>query len=149
MYSDTASAPDVLIGSTYFATHLPSTDYKPLYGVLWDMMGDRDLQVYQETYSVEGAPEVVQRVWTAAASLGYPKTFIAQPKYPMTDDQVPLLKHGLRVIDVVDGDYCDTGVDCEEGTRRNFHHTQQDTFDKVSARSLQIMGDVATSLVSR
>ena len=149
-YSDTAANPDVLIGSTYFATHLPSPDYKPLYGVLWDMIGDRDLQIFQEGISLQGAPEVVGRVWSTAANLGYSKYFLSEPgKYPVTDDQVPLLKHGLRVIDVVDIDYCDKGVGCEEGTPQNYHHTQQDTFDKVSAHSLQVAGDVATALVTR
>src|SRR5678815_386882 len=69
---------DVLIGSKYFANHLPSPGYKPLFGVLWDMIGDADLQVYQEANSVQGAPEVVNRVWQTAADLGYDNYFIKQ-----------------------------------------------------------------------
>src|SRR4051812_7175275 len=38
-YTDSATHPDVLIGSTYFALHLPSPDYKPMFGVLFDMIG--------------------------------------------------------------------------------------------------------------
>jgi len=148
-YSDTASNPDVLIGSAYFATHLPSADYKPLFGVLWDMIGDRDLQIFQEANSAQAAPEVVQRVWQTAADLGYEKYFIPQVKVPVTDDQVPLLAHGLRVIDVIDIDYCRRGVDCDPMGPDNFHHTQQDTFDKVSAKSLKIVGDVAVALMAR
>lgn len=148
-YSDTASNPDVLIGSTYFATHLPSPDYKPMFGVLWDMIGDRDLQIYEEDNSVQAAPEVVSRVWQTAADLGYQKYFIPQVKEAITDDHVPLIKHGLRVIDVIDIDYCRKGIDCDPNGPDNFHHTQQDTFDKVSARSLQIVGDVATTLVTK
>ncbi len=48
---------------------------------------------------------------------------------------MPLLKAGLRVIDVIDYDY-------------PAHHTPQDTIDKISAQSLQIVGDVAVSLVA-
>jgi len=62
---------------------------------------------------------------------------------------VPLLAHGLRVIDVIDIDYCRRGVDCDQFGPDNFHHTQQDTFDKVSAKSLKIVGDVAVALVTR
>ncbi len=149
-YSDTAADPDVLVGSTYFARHLPSPDYKPLYGVLWDMIGDKDLDIYEEVNSLNAAPEVVQRVWGVAADLGYAKYFIPQPKEALIDDHLPLLKQGLRVIDVIDIDYCANGVtNCQPKTPENYHHTQQDTFDKVSAHSLQVVGDVATALVTR
>ena len=145
---DTATAPDVLIGSTYFVNHLPSPDYKPIFGVLWDMIGDRELQIYQEGNSVDGAPEVVSRVWQTAADLGYRKYFIQANKGPITDDHLPFLKKGFRVIDVLDIDYCSTGLGCEGDQARNYHHTMQDTFDKVSAKSLQIVGDVAIALVT-
>ena len=139
---------DVLIGSTYFANHLPSSDYRPIFGVLFDMIGDKDLQIFQESNSVNAAPEVVSRVWSMANDLGYGKYFINTVKEGITDDHVPLLKRGLRVIDVIDIDYCTEGIDCT-GTPRNLHHTMQDTFDKVSARSLQAVGDVAVALVTR
>jgi hypothetical protein len=141
--------PDVLIGSTYFASHLPSPGYKPLYGVLWDMIGDRDLQIYQEGNSVQAAPEVVSRVWETAANLGYSKYFLQQPGLTITDDHVPLLDAGLRVIDVIDMQYgpLAPGYGPETLSNPNYHHTLQDTYDKVSAKSLQVVGDVALSLV--
>jgi glutaminyl-peptide cyclotransferase len=126
---------DVLIGSKYFATHLPSPDYRPLYGVLFDMIGQRDLQIYEEGNSVQRAPEVVERVWQAASDMGYSDVFIPRSKYTISDDHVPLLDAGLRVIDVIDYDY-------------PVHHTTHDTIDQLSARSLQIVGDVATELVT-
>ncbi len=124
---------DVLLGSKYFANHLPE-GYAPLYGVLWDMIGDRDLQLFHEENSLDAAPEVVARVWNTAQSLGYARWFIPQARYRVTDDHIPLLRKGLRVIDVIDLDYPD-------------HHKPSDTIDKVSARSLQIVGDVALTLV--
>lgn len=127
---------DVLMGSEYFAQHLPSPGYQPLYGVLWDMIGDRDLQIYEEGNSLQRAPEVVQLVWKKAADLGYQRYFIPSPGETIIDDHVPLLDVGLHVIDVIDIDY-------------PWHHTPEDTFDKVSAASLQIVGDVATALVTQ
>ena len=53
---------DVLIGSTYFAQHLPSADYRPIFGLLFDMIGDKDLQIYQESNSVAAAPEIISLV---------------------------------------------------------------------------------------
>jgi glutaminyl-peptide cyclotransferase len=134
-YGDFSKDQDVLLGSKYFAEHLPSPDYRPIFGVLWDMIGDKDLQIYQEVNSAQQAPEVVARVWDQAEALGYGDIFISQTKYTVTDDHIPLLKQGLRVIDVIDLDYPD-------------HHKPTDRLDKVSARSLQIVGDVATTLVT-
>ena len=132
---------DVLLGSQYFAAHLPSADYRPVYGVLWDMIGDKDLNIYQEARSVTSAPEVVSRVWQKAADLGYAKYFIARGGQEVIDDHVPLIAKGLRVIDVIDIDY---GPPAPNG----YHHTLQDTMDKISARSLQVVGDVALALLT-
>jgi glutaminyl-peptide cyclotransferase len=139
--------PDVLIGSRYFAEHLPSPDYRPLFGVVWDMIGDRDLNIYQEGNSVQAAAEVVQRVWQTAKDLGYEEYFIPEVIEAITDDHLPLIKKGLRVIDVIDIDY---GPPIDNGARpaATYHHTMQDTIDKISAKSLQIVGDVATTLVT-
>jgi glutaminyl-peptide cyclotransferase len=128
------SMTDVLIGSTYFSRNIPWPGYRPLFGVVWDMIGDRDLQLYQEVHSVRQAPEVVQRVWSAAADLGLAQFFIPEQKTPITDDHLPLLRAGLRVIDVIDIDY-------------PYHHRPTDTMDKISAESLQRVGDVAAVLV--
>ena len=126
---------DVLLGSRYFATHLPDPGYRPLYGVLWDMIGKQDARFPEELNSVQRAPEVVALVWKKAAELRYATVFVPAPGGAVTDDHLPLLDAGLRVIDVLDLDYPE-------------HHTTRDTFDKVSQRSLQIVGDVAYALVA-
>jgi glutaminyl-peptide cyclotransferase len=128
---------DVLIGSQYFAKNMPA-GYQPLFGVLFDMVGDKNLQLRQEGYSVEKAPEVVQRVWRVAADIGYGQYFIQSPGTALTDDHVPLQDAGLRVIDVIDFEY---------GPNNSYWHTTEDTIDKVSPESLQIVGDVAIALL--
>ena len=145
-YADTLPNPQVLIGSTYFANHLPAANYKPLYGVLFDMIGDKDLNIYQEQNSVRAAPEVVARVWASASELGYGKYFINEARQSIIDDHIPLIKKGLRVIDVLDIDY--GPPDGNGGANPSYHHTMQDTMDKVSARSLQVVGDVALTMVT-
>jgi peptidase M28-like protein len=132
-YGDFADTNDVLIGSRWFAAHQPP-GYQPLYAVLFDMVGDKDLQIFQEGQSVAFAPEVVQRVWAVAADRGHERQFIPNVKHTLTDDHVSLQKVGIHAIDVVDFDY-------------PFWHTTEDTLDKVSAESLQIVGDVAVSLI--
>jgi hypothetical protein len=135
-YGDFTNAPeDVLIGSRYYAAHqLPGP--KPLYAVLFDLVADKDLQLYQEGNSLVGAPEVVELVWATAKDLGYSGHFIASPRHTLIDDHLELQKVGIRAIDVVDFDY-------------PAWHTTEDTIDKVSAASLQIVGDVAVALVRR
>lgn len=127
---------DVLLGASYFAEHPLVANYHPLFGVLWDMVGDRDLRFDQEVNSLREAPEVVSLVWETAQRLGYGSTFVPAEGLAITDDHIPLLKAGLRVIDVIDLDY-------------PWHHTPDDTIDKVSATSLKIVGDVAYELLKR
>lgn len=141
--------PDALFGSQHFAQHPPENDYHPLFGVLFDMIGAAELHLWQEQNSMQRAPEVVARVWNAAKDLGYGAQFHDQPGQPLIDDHVPLLDRGWHVIDLVNWPYgvvpADAGPDVPPNP--NYHHTIQDTIDKVSAKSLQLIGDVAVTLV--
>jgi glutaminyl-peptide cyclotransferase len=113
------------------------------------MIGDADLQIYQEANSVQSAPEVVTRVWDTAAELGYGNYFLKEGGQAITDDHIPLLKKGYHVIDVLDIQYgpLPSNYNANTAPTVNYHHTLQDTFDKISAKSLQIVGDVAVTLV--
>jgi peptidase M28-like protein len=132
-YGNFADTNDVLIGSRYFAAHQPP-GYPPLYAVLFDMVGDKNLDIYYEGNSQAVAPEVVDRVWRTARDLGYGRFFLPGVKHTLIDDHVALQRAGVHAIDVVDFDY-------------PYWHTTDDTVDKVAAASLQIVGDVAVALV--
>jgi hypothetical protein len=124
--------PDMLLGADYYATHLPP-DNKPDWGILLDMIGDKNLQIYREPNSEHYAKAVDDRIFRAASDLGFIKTatttgFIDQPyKYYIDDDHLPLIKAGVPTADVIDFDYPPW-------------HTQGDTPDKCSAESLGIVG---------
>jgi len=132
-YGDFSDSTETLIGSRYFAKHLPP-GYSTLYAVLFDMIGDKDLDIQQEGFSLANAPEVVQRVWQTADRLGYSRYFQPRVGETLTDDHVPLQHAGIRAIDVIDFNF-------------PYHHTTDDTLDKVSAESLQIIGNVAVALI--
>jgi Zn-dependent M28 family amino/carboxypeptidase len=136
-YGDFSDTTETLLGARYFAAHLPA-GYQPLYAVLWDMVGDKDLDISIEANSRAFAPEVTTLVWHAADSLGYGRVFLSQLGQPLIDDHIPLQAVGIHAIDVVDFDY---------GPGNSYHHTIYDTLDKVSAQSLQTVGDVALALV--
>jgi glutaminyl-peptide cyclotransferase len=129
------SLKDVLIGSRYFAAHLPA-GYQPLFAVLWDMIGGRDQRIYEEAYSLDHAPEVVDRVWRTADDLGLSRMFSPLNGGYITDDHVPLLEKGIRAIDVI-------GFE----NYRQWHHTTQDTVDKVSEQTLGDIGRLALALL--
>jgi glutaminyl-peptide cyclotransferase len=134
-YGSFETMTDVLIGARYYADNvLPEPSYRPMFGVLWDMIGHRNLRIPQEAYSEQAAPEVNALVWDAARRLGHGEVFVPQVKYQIQDDHVPLIAKGFRIVDVIDLDF-------------PWHHTPYDTIDKVSARSLEIVGQVALLLI--
>ncbi|MCL4368793.1 MAG: M28 family peptidase [Actinobacteria bacterium] len=111
---------DWIVGSTYFAAHMTAT---PIAVVVVDMVGDEDLQLYEERNS---DPALTQAIWSVAATLGY-SAFIPQLKYPMLDDHTPFRKAGLPAVDIIDFDYPPW-------------HTTGDTLDRISASSLEQVG---------
>lgn len=124
---------DMFIGARYFASKLdkPQT---VRYGILLDMIGDKDLQIYRERNSNGSAPEIVDKVWSTAARLGYEKQFIDKPKYDISDDHQALIERGIPCIDVIDFDYA-------------YWHTLDDTVDKCSPKSLGIVGETVAEVV--
>ena len=134
-YGDFGVGQDVFLGSRYFAANLPA-NYAPEFGVLLDMVGDRDLEIYVETNSNRLAPEVVDRVWAIAQRLGFGDVFQRQTRHTMNDDHMPLNDVGIKTIAVIDFDY-------------PYWHTPDDTPDKVSASSLSVVGEVMTRLIYR
>ena len=136
-YGDFAVGQDVLLGSRHYAATLAENGPRPLFAVVWDLVGDRNLEIYEEGNSASRAPEVVERVWRIARDeLGYDDVFHDEVLYTVTDDHIPLLDAGIRAIDVIDLDY-------------PHWHTTDDTVDKVSAQSLQVVGDVAVAVIRR
>lgn len=132
-YGDFATETDVLIGAKHFAANLPR-GYQPLFAVLWDMVGDSDQVFLREQYSLDAAPEVVERVWSTARRIGLRRQFPERDAGYITDDHVPLIRAGLRIIDVIDVDY-------------PYWHTTADTPDKISAVSLANVGRLALALL--
>jgi Zn-dependent M28 family amino/carboxypeptidase len=93
--------------------------------VLLDMIGDRNLAIRRDSNST---PWLVDAVWSAAARLGYRAHFLSE-ETSIDDDHMPFVRAGIPAVDIIDLDY-------------PAWHTAQDDLDRVSARSLQIVGDV-------
>jgi Zn-dependent M28 family amino/carboxypeptidase len=97
--------------------------------LLADMIGDADLNIDKEERST---PWLRVLVLKAAIGLGYQSHFFHR-SLPIEDDHLPFLERGVPSVDLIDMDY---------GYGDSFHHTVEDTLDKLSPQSLKITGDV-------
>ena len=102
--------------------------------LLEDMIGDADLNIDQDTDSTPWLESVILQ---AATGLGYQSHFFAR-RMGIEDDHLPFVRMGVPSADLIDLDY---------GYDNVFHHTPQDTLDKLSPKSLEIVGSVILETV--
>jgi Zn-dependent M28 family amino/carboxypeptidase len=93
--------------------------------ILLDMIGDRNLLIRRDLKSTGWLVDIV---WKAAAQLGHANVFSNEPT-EIEDDHIAFVEAGIPSVDIIDLDYPQW-------------HTAQDDLDHVSARSLQVVGDV-------
>ena len=93
--------------------------------ILVDMIGDRDLTIRRDSMST---PWLTDIIWAAARRAGHGRTFVDEVT-TIDDDHIPFIEAGVPAVDIIDLDY-------------SAWHTPADDLDRVSARSLQIVGDV-------
>jgi Zn-dependent M28 family amino/carboxypeptidase len=77
-------------------------------------------------------PWLVDILWSSGAGLGYSKNFLSETFSIGGDDHFPFLQEGIPAVDLIDFDY---------GFSNTYWHSKEDTVDKCSPRSLQIVGD--------
>ena len=103
--------------------------------VLVDMIGDRDLGIRRESNST---PWLTDLVWGVARRLGHQRHFL-NSTHTISDDHLPFLAVGIPSVDLIDFDYGGIGA---------YWHSAADTLDKVSAESLQVVGEVLLESVA-
>ncbi len=103
--------------------------------ILADLVGDADLNIERPQNSTSWLEDLI---YQAASNLGYQSHFFARTGV-VGDDHVPFLERGVPSADVIDFDY---------GYNNVFWHTTQDTVDKLSPKSLQIVGSVFLETVT-
>lgn len=103
--------------------------------VLLDMVGDRDLNIPMERYSLAHAPAWTRAVFDRAAALGL-EAFDPRPGQAIVDDHLPFLERGIPAVDLIDFEY-------------PVWHTAGDVPAACSAASLEQVGRLVTDLVYR
>lgn len=128
---------DMFLGAKRYASRIDA-DARPVYGVLLDMVGDADPSFPVEATSVEVASVVVRKLWRTARRLGYGDLFPERVGSRLYDDHVPLNQAGLPTIDVIDFSY---------GPGNAWWHTPEDTPERVSSATLEMVGEVLAELI--
>ena len=102
--------------------------------LLADMIADADLNI---EHDMNSTPWLEDLVLQAATNLGYQSHFFGR-EGAIDDDHLPFAHLGVPVADFIDLNY---------GYNNVFHHTPQDTIDKISPKSLEIVGTVILETV--
>jgi hypothetical protein len=129
---------DMLLGARRYASRLEELQTRPIYGVLLDMVGDADPSFLADDLSVQAANPIVQKMWRAAERLGYRDYFPNRVGDRVYDDHVPLIEAGLPTANLIDFTY---------GPDNRYWHTPEDTPDRLSAATLEMVGEVVTELI--
>lgn len=125
------------LGSQHFAREYAAQPpaHRYVWGVLLDMVGDAQLQIYREVNSLRtpAQRELVRQIWQVAAELGV-REFIPATRHEVRDDHLPLNEIAkIPTIDIIDFDY-----PAPRGA--SYWHTTQDVPEKCSALSLAKVG---------
>jgi hypothetical protein len=108
--------------------------YRPGYGVIVDMVCDRDLVIPRERYSRDNALELQDKIWRIAARQ-QAGAFVDREGSYIDDDHLPFLKAGLKVVNLIHSPFPQSW------------HTSDDSIERCSAKSLQQVGNVLEELI--
>src|SRR5438477_788670 len=124
---------DGIYGSRHFAHELADNGSAKSFrgGILFDMIGDRSLKV---TLPPNSPPNITRDIFASAEAVNL-RNYFTYFDQDVTDDHAPLNAIGIPVIDLID-------------FRFSYWHTAEDTIDKLSPQSLQIVGSVALYYLS-
>ena len=121
-----------LLGSRHFAQIMPLS-YQPRYAILLDMIGDKELSLTREHYSLKSSPYLWSTIVKYADTIGIP---LSSETHGIIDDHIPLIERGISAVDLIDFDYASW-------------HTVSDTPDKCSALSLGKIGELVLTIIYR
>ena len=135
------SATDSLYGSRHLAAKWDrdGTLQRIKAFLLVDMIGDKDLDIVRDQNST---PWLLDLVDQAAKQEGDQSYFFAT-KNAIEDDHLPFVQRGVPCADLIDYDYGPRTFLLPDG----YHHTPQDTMDKISARSLTVVGQTVLGTI--
>ncbi|WP_442512117.1 M28 family peptidase [Novipirellula sp. SH528] len=124
---------DYFLGSTFFAKKYAAAPPQHPYqaGILLDMVGDKNLQIYYENNSLKHARSLARSVWDVAGRLGV-RAFVPRSRHTLEDDHLSLNEIAkIPTIDIIDFDYPRPGYGV-----KSYWHTEKDVPENCSGESL-------------
>ena len=130
------------LGTQYFVKNPPVANYHPAEAILLDMVGSPDARFGFEYFSARSNPVLLRTVWDKAASLGHGNYFHNGFGGAVTDDHIPLIKHGIPAIDIID--YRNTpGMEGFDPV----WHTTRDDLSNISRQTLKAVGETLVGVI--
>jgi glutaminyl-peptide cyclotransferase len=124
------------LGSQYWSNNKHVPNYMAYYGILLDMVGAKNAHFYKEGGSMQYAGRIVNKVWKAAAQIGYQNYFIQQNSPGITDDHIFINRNAkIPTIDIVDYD-----PGSEDSDFPFYQHTHSDNLSLIDTNTLKAVG---------
>lgn len=130
------------LGSQYWSEQPHTENYKAAYGILLDMVGAADATFLKEGYSMQYAANVLEKIWSTAAKLGYGNHFLPKSGGYITDDHLPVNRHhrapSVNIINL------------KTDTRTGFAphwHTHTDDMRHIDRNSLKAVGQTVMEVI--
>lgn len=128
----TSSEETWALGTQYWTNNLHTPEYRPLFGILLDMVGGKNARFHREYFSQEAAGNYVTRIWLTAKELGHDEYFINKMGGAITDDHYFVIRNlHIPCVDIInyDEDFA------------SYWHTHNDNLDIISKETLQAVGE--------
>lgn len=134
---------DWCLGSQYWARNPHVSGYAARYGILLDMVGGRNAEYRYEGFSMRYAPDVVQKIWASAKTVGADKFFINEDGSWATDDHVPMNEiASIPTVDII------PYIKGQEASFGPTWHTVNDTPENISTETLKAVGQTMVEVIT-
>lgn len=131
------------LGAQYWSRHLHKPNYEARYGILLDMVGGQGAVFHQEGQSLQMARAIVDKVWNAAAAIGYASSFPTSMGGYITDDHIPVNQYAhIPCIDIIP-----YYADCEASSFGPTWHTVFDDMQHIDKNTLLAVGQTLVQVI--
>ncbi len=130
------------VGSQYWSEQPHIEGYKADYGILLDMVGSVNATFFKEGYSIQYASNVVDKIWSIAARLGYTNYFLSQRGSYITDDHLAVNQHNRAPSANI--------INLKQDSRTGFAphwHTMRDDMRNIDKNTLKAVGQTVMEVI--